>query len=230
MKQLLIACAGALSLTLSMTAPVSAAVLNPISYDMPNGDGQASGGTFNYWDATYSGAGLVTTDGAPLSGGLGKLTDGVVATQPWYLVSDVSGTGQYVGWLAPMTADPVITFHFAGTAMISDIQIQMDNSGIGGGFAPGAILINGVNTPFTAPALGSVGVVDFSGLNLTGNTVTLQFNQLPDTWTFVSEVSFNGVAGVPEPGAWAMMLVGLGGAGAVLRRARCKAGNAAFAA
>ncbi|WP_293905148.1 PEP-CTERM sorting domain-containing protein [Phenylobacterium sp.] len=36
--------------------------------------------------------------------------------------------------------------------------------------------------------------------------------------------SLDGVAGVPEPGVWAMMLIGLGAAGVQLRRARARAG------
>ena len=37
------------------------------SYDMPNGDGQAHSGSFNYWDLAYSGSGATSTDGAPLT-------------------------------------------------------------------------------------------------------------------------------------------------------------------
>jgi len=95
MNKLLISFAGALSLVVAVSAPASGAVLSPIHYDMPNGDGQASGGTYNYWEAGYSGAGLATTDGAALSGGVGKLTDGVATTQPWFRVSNNAGTGPY---------------------------------------------------------------------------------------------------------------------------------------
>lgn len=189
----------------------TAAALTVTSYDMPNGDGQASGGTFNYWDRNYTGSGSTVTDGAALSGGLGKLTDGVSATLPWYNVSNNAGTGEYVGWLHFPTPDPTVTFHFAGSPTINDIKIQLDNSGVGGVFAPMSILIDGVNTLFVAPAPGTVGVVDFAGLNLIGGTHTIQFDQAAgNTWTFVSEVTFAGTAGVPEPATWSMMLVGFG--------------------
>lgn len=83
-----------------------AAQLTVTSYDTPNGDGQAHNGTYNYWDTPYTGAGDKTTDGltpgvTPLSGGTGKLTDGVIATLPWYDVSNAEGTGQYVGCQNP---------------------------------------------------------------------------------------------------------------------------------
>ena len=58
--------------------------------------------------------------------------------------------------------------------------------------------------------------------HLTGNSHTLEFDQSPDLlgWTFVSEVSFFGTPGVPEPSTWAMMLLGFGGIGWQLRRRR----------
>lgn len=200
---------------------VSAAPVNPTSYSMPNGDGQASGGSVNYWDRNYTGAGSTTTDGAALSGGLGKLTDGVISTTQWDLVSNGAGTGEYVGWYAVHTLNPLITFSFSGNPTIDSISIQMDNSGVGGVFAPQSILIDGVNSSFTAPAAGTVGSVSFTGLGLTGNSHTIQFNQFQGTWTFVSEISFDDgrtVSAVPEPETYAMMLAGLGLLGFAARR------------
>jgi hypothetical protein len=120
------------------------------------------------------------------------------------------------------TPDPTVTFHFAGSPTITDIQIQMDNTQVGGVFAPAAILFDGVAAPFTAPAPGSVGVVDFSGLHLTGGVLTVQFDQQPTTWTFVSELSFFG-SSVPEPGAWMLLIGGLALTGAALRHRRSAA-------
>jgi len=61
--------------------PAGASSLPVASYDMNNGDGQASGGSFNYWDRFYTGTGATTTDDAPLNGGVGDLTDGIVPVQ-----------------------------------------------------------------------------------------------------------------------------------------------------
>ena len=219
----------AIALVASSLLPsaAQAAQIIPVSYSMPNGDGTASGGSFNYWDAGYSGSGATTTDGALLSGGLGKLTDGVVSTSPWYTVSNLSGTGEYVGWYSPVTLDPTVTFFFSGVPTITSIDIQLDNTQVGGVFAPAAILIDGVSAAFTAPS--PLGTVSFTGLNLTGPSHTIQFQQTPGTWTFVSEITFDGaVSAAPEPATWTMMIVGFGMGGAALRRRR-KSGNAALA-
>jgi hypothetical protein len=187
------------------------------TYDMPNGNGQASGGSLNYWDRNYSGSGSTTIDGAPLSGGLGKLTDGVASTQPWYLVSNDAGTGEYVGWYR--TLNPLITFNFAGDPLIDEITVYLDNTHIGGVYAPSAILIDGISRSFTAPAVGSVGPVDFTALGLTGGSHTIQLNQDAGRWVFVSEISFAGAAAeVPEPAPLALVALGLAGLACVGRR------------
>ncbi len=49
-------------------SPALADIIFPVStYEMRNGDGQAQFGTYNYWDATYSGSGPKTTDGTDQS-------------------------------------------------------------------------------------------------------------------------------------------------------------------
>ena len=63
------------------TGAVASVQIFATSYEMPNGGGDASGGTYNYWDGSYSGSGSTTTDAAALSGGLGDLTDGIIATE-----------------------------------------------------------------------------------------------------------------------------------------------------
>jgi hypothetical protein len=207
---------------LALSLPAHAALVAPTSYDMPNGDGQASGGSYNYWDKFYSGAGSTTTDGAALSGGLGDLTDGVVASDFWFNVENGAGAGPYVGWYDPVTHNPVVTFHFAGSPNITGINIHMDNSHAGGVFAPGAILVDGVSQAFTAPVAGTIGWVGLTGLNLGGATHTIEFDQDPSLhgWTFVSEIQFSGGAGAPEPGAWTLLIAGFGAAGAMLRHRR----------
>lgn len=199
-----------------VATPAFASSVPVASYDMPNG----GSGSYHYWDLNYTGAGATSTDGAALSGGLGDLTDGVVAPAAWYVVENGAGTGPWVGWNSPVTLNPIVTFNFSGAPTITAISVHLDNSGAGGVFAPTAILIDGISTAFTAPA-GTFGWVNFTGLNLTGGSHTLQFNQSPGQWVFVSEVTFDGQAGaVPEPASWALMIAGFALVGATLRRRR----------
>jgi hypothetical protein len=89
-----------------VAAPARAAQIFASSYAMPNGYGTATGGNFNYWDLNYTGSGSTNVDGAPLSGGLGDLTDGIIASGRWNTVENGAGTGPYVGW---QTVHPTIS-------------------------------------------------------------------------------------------------------------------------
>ena len=123
--------AASIALSLGVSNVANAAAISPISYDMLNGNGQAIGGSFNYWDKNYTGSGNTTQDNAPLSGGLGDLTDGVIATDNWLNVENVTGEGPYVGWLS---LDPTITFNFANIVNIDSVTIYVDDyNGVGAG-------------------------------------------------------------------------------------------------
>ena len=52
-------------------------------------------------------------------------------------VSNLGGTGPYVGWI---TIDPTITFHFANVISYQTISVHVDNSGFGGVAEPSAIV------------------------------------------------------------------------------------------
>jgi len=203
--------AGALAALVLCASAAQAAPLVVSSYDMRNGDGNAHGGSYNYWDANYNGSGNATQDGlsgSTLSGGTGALTDGVIATDPWYLVSNQAGTGQYVGWV---TMSPTITFHFASNVTINDIELHVDNSHVGGVTAPDAVVVDG--TSYANPSWATASApqtITLSGLAITGNSVVVTLSD-PTYWVFLSEIEFNGAAGVvPEPGSLALILGGLG--------------------
>jgi hypothetical protein len=224
-------------------AVVSHAVpIVPISYDMQNGSGVARGGMFNYWDENYTGSGNKTVDGAQLTGGSGKLTDGVIADESWaWTGADGSfhasaNLNRYVGWT---WGDPTITFYFANLVNIDTITFNVDNPANdsngnpqGGVAAPIGFTIgqnfftSGYDTSGdNKSGAGPVAItIDNLGLdNIQDLSVTIDRDIYGGTrfWLFVSEISFdNGIpAPVPEPST--VLLFGAGIAGfALLRRRR----------
>lgn len=192
---------------------MQAAVVSPTSYDMPNG----YTGSYSYHDETYNGSGVVTSDGAALSGGLGDLTDGIVATDSWF-VEEVVANGPYVGW----TIDPLITFQFASITDFTTIRIHFDDSdGAGGVSRPASVTINGTLFVVAEPA-GSApfwAEFDVSGLAST-DTVGVQIAR-SNSWVFASEVEFqDDQSTVPEPSTLLVMGSGLAGLALLRRRAR----------
>jgi hypothetical protein len=217
-----------LATTLALAAAASQAqALAPTHYDMPNGYGMASGGSFNYWDASYNGTGAATTDYAPLSGGRGDLTDGVIATEGWWLVENVEGTGPYVGWNREEAW--VIDFHFGERSRFDSVTLWHDDAdGFGDILPPAAVtvVVDGrsqrfelVDQPGSAPYASTL----LLGEGWVGQSVQLRIERLSNG-LMLSEVGFEGVAApVPEPSAWALMALGLGAIGLRRRQAltRC---------
>jgi hypothetical protein len=230
-----------LAVFIAGTIPAAADVILPVSsYDMPNGNGQAVMGTYNYWDGTYSGSGAKTTDGAPLSGGTGALTDGNIATLGYGSVSNNFGTGQYVGW---KYTDPQITFRLTNLSKVDSISFFVDNSYVGLVGAPATITVDGTTyTPIVSHPFGSGPaeelIVAFAQ-PITASVFNVQLNAGPfgpdaiaynqqfpnfpipgnkEPWMMLSEVQFNGVSAVPEPSTWVLMLIGFAAIGYAARR------------
>jgi hypothetical protein len=197
----------------------SAAPVFATSYDMLNGET----GSYEYWDETYSGAGAVTTNGAPLSGGLGDLTDGIIAADNWFVVEAPAGNGPYVAW---DSINPFITFNFAPGTTVDALTIFVDDAnGAGGVSTPGFARINGgALIPLADGASGAPLSFTFSGLNATGPlTLELFDSPLATPWIFLSEVQFDGQATVvPEPVSLVLLGVAIGGL-ALRRRRRARA-------
>lgn len=205
----------AAALTLAVLAtwavlPAAAQTLvAPIAYDMPNGYGQANSGSYNYWDKVYNGSGNTSLDFAPLAGGLGDLTDGVIATQRWDVVENVAGTGPYVGWAG---IDPVITFHFAGVHTFHQVTVWHDDAnGYGNVATPQAFTVTvggktqvfSITDPASDAPFASVLTLD---PGFTGNSLQLQVHRF-DTATMLSEVQ---ISAVPEPASALLLSAGAG--------------------
>ena len=187
-----------------------ASQLTVSSYDMPNG----YTGSYNYWDKYYTGSGATTTDGAPLSGGVGDLTDGFISPDNWFVAeSPSSGDGPYVGW----TIDPVITVHFSSTVMVDSIRLFLDDSdGAGGVSAPDSVDINATNFVVAEPAGSAPFEFDINNLGLNTDSLTITLHR-KNSWVFMSEMQFYGDV-VPEPAS--MSVLALGGLALLRKRAR----------
>jgi hypothetical protein len=109
------------SVFLGSTA-ASASLVTVTSYEMNNGNGTASLGSYNYLDGAYVGtspAANSIAEGAPLTGGTGILTNGIVPTTDYTL-----GPQQYVGW---KYTDPVLNFFLKPGSQISQITLYFAN-------------------------------------------------------------------------------------------------------
>jgi hypothetical protein len=199
-----------------------AALAGPISatsYSMFNG----GTGSYDYRDTTYSncpGSDCDTT-GASLSGGTGKLTDGVFPTLDW-----ITGPPEgWVGWDSAELngANPTVTFSFGGTETIDSVTVWFDNTlGVGGVGAPGSVSINGTNYSGIPQNTSGPQAFTVSGLDITGSSVNVQFFQNPsDVWLMIGEVSFDGSSTAPAPEPSTVTLIVVGGLGVgLLRRLR----------
>jgi hypothetical protein len=225
-----------LVLLLGIAVIAHAVPIQPVSYDMPNGYGISVGGEYNYWDENYTGSGDKTVDGAPLTGGLGKLTDGIIATKSWEW-TDVSGNGQtqqdlYVGWT---WGDPTISFYFANKVNINNVTFYVDDPGNGnngnphrgGVAAPESFTINGTthtvnnSSPGSGPLAIKISDLGLDPVDVMTVTINRDLSSPYSFWVFVSEITFDDGVPTPVPEPSTFILFGAGIAGfALLRRSR----------
>jgi len=187
---------------------LSAATLIPTSYSMPNGS--IASGNQTWWeDTTYlpCPAGDCTTSNAPLSGGTGKLTDGVASTLSWD--QQPSGPSTFVGW---NQLNPTLTFFFPAVENIDTVSLHVDDA-LGRGLVnlPATVTIAG--HLFTVPpdnVNGSPRWLVLSGLGLTASSVTITLTR-SNNWIMLDEVTFDGSTAAPEPASWLAISGGLAG-------------------
>jgi len=166
-------------------------MLMPVAYDMLNGET----GTYTYFDDSYDGEGDNTVPLAPLSGGLGDLTDGVIATQNWNVTP-----GPYVGWVS---INPTITFHFDNWVRVRMMTLYLDDSnGDGGVYPPTEVTIamggTTLQLPVSDPPSGEPFSVSFTDLGLGGDTLELTLiDNNSSRYMMLSEVE---IYGGPCPG------------------------------
>jgi hypothetical protein len=201
---------GVCVLVVLASASAVAGPLTVVSYSMYNGGA-------GYWDSTYlpCTAGDCTAGGAPLSGGTGKLTDGVSPLLSWN-----QDPAFWVGWYTGYTngTDPTVTFSFASTVTVDSVTVWVDNTPHSGSVGlPGSVSVDGTNFPITPDNVNDGPRGYTFPVNITGNSVDVQFFQGSEPWIMVGEVSFND-SSAPEPATWALMVGGL--ALALLRRRR----------
>lgn len=112
----------ALSIAFLGSTAASAGLVTVSSYEMNNGNGTVSLGTYNYLDGAYVGTSPAVnsvTETAPLTGGTGILTNGIAPTTDYTL-----GPQQYVGW---KYTDPVLNFFLKPGSQVSQITLYFAN-------------------------------------------------------------------------------------------------------
>lgn len=194
-------------------AAANAQFVQPVSYAMPNGYGQASGGSFNYWDDTYNGTGSTNVDGAALTNGLGQLTDSIVGANNW---GDNLGNGPAYEWVGWININPEIIFDYGTAQQISRIDVHVNNSNFGSvsifgtvrvGYSDDGVNFGNYQSITTTDADRADLSARFYALNLVEQGahryVRLEFTRT-NTWLFISEIR-----AVPTPGAMALLPLGV---------------------
>lgn len=214
----------AFSSAFALAIAAFAAAQTPVSYSMRNGQGQLAGGSYNYWDQTYSGSGNPAADGSELSGGLGQLTDGVVGADDWAADLGAGNSYEWVGWVSIV---PTITFDYGSTVNLDSMEFHTNN------FVTGSVALwESIDFSFS-----SDGTTWFGDLTRTATQterddqtaryiqaalggvdaryVRMEVNQYQGNWAFISEITTNGQ---PVPEHATVAALGLGFAALVRRK------------
>lgn len=178
-------------LALAVANALPAQVVVPVNYTATPAQGQAVGGSWNYFDDTGT-----------------QLIDGVLGVDNWTANLGNGNAYEWVGWL---TIQPVITFNFSLPVTVTSVTLGLSRDEGAGIYIPPSITIGGESFSLASNAFANSSRADLT-FNLTrsvaGNQLMLTVNNIPGQWAFVDEVKFTAV---PEPSS-----LGLLGCGAAL--------------
>lgn len=180
-----------LLLSVAAAAPLAAQLVVPLNYTATPGEGQAQGGTFNYFDDTGR-----------------QLIDGVFGVHDWTANLGNGNAYEWIGWIS---VNPSLTFNFAATVGVSAVMLGFSRAQGAGIFLPPVVTIGGQTFTLTGNEFAD-GLRQNLTFNLTqpffGTQLTMSLlDNDPGRWIFLDEVQFTAIA-VPEPSAAALLALG----------------------
>lgn len=191
--------------------PVSAATITPVSV--------SSTSSFPFNDI-YQPVNLI--DGSGLSDGLhgGDFNDMFLTA-----LEDQQATLLFdLGGVFTLTGANIWNYNFGLPGFFSllrrgvrDFTVDVSITGTGFDRAYSGTLTQGTGQPLAAETFGFNATGRYVAINILNNYASGDYDA-DDTPSGLSEVRFDGVAAVPEPATWAMMLLGFGLVGAMARR------------
>lgn len=155
---------------------------------------------------------------------LGKSNDG------WNVLltgeEDIIATGGPAQAWVVGTEDEGLTFINAsvigGTFTAAEININVPNGGGGGAPTPWSITLGGVDSDgqvFSQTFNGNTNDTWFNFVAVDGELIaSIDFRTQNEV--ALGQLRLGGIAAIPEPATWAMMIIGFGGVGAMVRRRR----------